>query len=414
MKRSAPHGLASLTLFSVAVLALGACDSLPFFGDKKKKDKDESSEPAKAEVSATASASATASTTASATAAATAASPPVTGPATGAPTAAPTTPPATGGGSGMPECDQLVAQMRCMLGKLGQPTAPADQMAQGFAAAAQHEPSKATVLASCKQQLSAQQPNFARVGCGGAPAPSATTGASAPPAASTPAATTTPPSLPPLPTALPTALPTGLPTLPTAPAPSANRDAPLKGTYPLSGIKPIVDNCASPWVLLASAPKAVGRNYEWPWTRQAIFANKQFKPTVNIPAAPGEVAFSTFQDTKTGSFSLVARCKDGGTCNKLAAMYKVVVKASNPQVSCGAIPASLGREGPAALVPLDGKWLPSSREVPAQCARLAACTFWDDPSLTRDVGIECQKAPASFKLACVQKESCADVVACAK
>lgn len=188
---------------------------------------------------------------------------------------------------------------------------------------------------------------------------------------------------------------------------------PEQQTYPLDAIKAVPEDCASPEVLLASAPKSVGADYAWNVTRQALLANQQFHVVAGAPSAPGEVELAPY-GYNDGAYALVARCKDGGTCNRLAAMYKAIVRSSNPQVVCGnriqgisGAPVSSFRwsTDPKANLPQDG-------EVQAMCARLSACTIATDHATPGDPFLECQKAPSKFKTECAQRYPCAEVLAC--
>ncbi len=199
------------------------------------------------------------------------------------------------------------------------------------------------------------------------------------------------------------------------PAPGQAVTTPEMQSYPMGSIKPIPDNCSNAHVILANAPSSVGVDYPWAWSKQAMLANQQFK-TGTVASAPGQVSFAVHQAdaTMAEAFALVATCGDGSTCNRLAAMYKAVVKSSNPQVLCGALPGALGRPkkqidllagGPQASVPQAGDTI-------GMCARIAACTIASKPDTTDDVGISCQKKPGSFKTQCASKYPCAEVMAC--
>ncbi len=192
--------------------------------------------------------------------------------------------------------------------------------------------------------------------------------------------------------------------------------APAMQSYKLDGIKKIDDSCASPWVIVANAPETVGVDYDWKWSKQALVANQQFHVVTTTPAAVGDVSFEVHQAdaTMSSAWVLVARCNDGGTCNYLAAMYKAVVKSSNPQPVCGSLPASLGAAkkhldllagGAEANVPHEGDTI-------GLCARLSACNVAMKPDSTDDVGIQCQKAPSTFKTSCASRYPCAEVMAC--
>ena len=204
------------------------------------------------------------------------------------------------------------------------------------------------------------------------------------------------------------AVATATPAAPVAPAAAGQ---PGGDSYSMGAIKPIADDCKTPSVILATAPKAVGADYHWPWTRQAMYANRQFKVTGTAPTAPGQVQFKVYE--QESAYSLVAVCNDGGTCNRIAAMYKAIVKSSQPQLFCGALPIK-GTQSAGGLVPVAGNWLPEKSDTVGKCARMAACTIATDVKTPGDPGIECQKAPLKFKLDCTAKDLCADVLACMK
>ncbi len=202
-----------------------------------------------------------------------------------------------------------------------------------------------------------------------------------------------------------------------APAPGGGSKAvtaPEQQSYSEASIKPISESCANAHVMLASAPTSVGVDYGWPWSKQAMLVNLQYKAVAGRPSGHGEVSFAVHQADRTfnNAYLLVADCADGATCNHLAAMYKAVVKSSSPQILCGPLPASFGPArkrldllagGPQANLPTD---------VIGKCARLAACVIATDPSTAEDVGISCQKAPSSFKVECATRYPCANVLSC--
>lgn len=187
--------------------------------------------------------------------------------------------------------------------------------------------------------------------------------------------------------------------------------APAKG-YDLGAIKAIPDNCSSPSVILATAPKSVGPDYEWAISRQALLANQQFKVVGGAPGAPGEVSLAPYQ-YNDNAYALVARCQDGGTCNQLAAMYKAIVRSSNPQVICGTVQGIGG--SPVGSFRWEGTPqgnLPGEKETIAACARLSACQIATDRATGGDPFLECQKAPQKFKRECATRYPCAEVLAC--
>jgi hypothetical protein len=190
-------------------------------------------------------------------------------------------------------------------------------------------------------------------------------------------------------------------------------NTPQQQTYPLDAIKAVADDCVAPQVLLASAPKSVGSDYAWHVTRQAMLANQQFRVVPDPPTAPGEVQI-TPHSYADGGFALVARCSSGATCNRLAAMYKAIVRSSKPQIVCGSpIPGISANPVGTFRWDADAKAnLPQDGELPALCARLSACTIASDQSTAGDPFLECQKAPSKFKTDCAKRYPCAEVIAC--
>lgn len=266
--------------------------------------------------------------------------------------------------SASPSCDEFVRVMNCMKSK-----APADQRPV-------IEQSTKQVLElvktlgpmadqACQQGLEQQQALIAQVGCakGGDGA----------------------------------ATPSG-----TAPVAGA-------GKYSTDGIQTIPDSCDEPYVILANAPKDKTPSYTWPWARQALYANPQFRMAAE-PKAEQQVAFDVYETEQ--AILLVARCFDGGTCNRLAAMYQGIVRTAKPQLFCGNLPVK-GAKHPALVVPPDHHWLPAPDDAIAKCARLAACEISANPATPGDPGMQCQRAPSSFKLECALKKSCTEVNRCA-
>ena len=192
--------------------------------------------------------------------------------------------------------------------------------------------------------------------------------------------------------------------------PSPAKPAAAAQGYALDGIKTIPDSCASAHVILSTAPASVGADHPWQTARQALLANQQFKVVDGEPAAPGQVHLGTFDSN--GSFALVAACKDGGTCNQLAAMYKALIRSSHPQVICGHVPGMSAEPVGAFSFGAAQQNLPTSGDAIAACARLDACMIATDRSTPGDPFLECQKAPSSFKLRCAEKYPCAEVMAC--
>lgn len=204
-----------------------------------------------------------------------------------------------------------------------------------------------------------------------------------------------------------------------APPPVAVTNPSLQ-TYPDLPNK-IADSCTTARVIMATAPNSVGPDYPWTWSRQAMLANQQFKVVEGNPSAPGEVTFELHlaSDKFQNAWVLVGKCHDGGTCNKLAAMYKAIVKGSVSQPVCGTLPMDLS---PATFkkpvlreLGRSQNTLPDSSDVVGQCARLQACSVAMDPPAKagkEEIGVECQKTPTKFKTSCATRYPCAEVMKC--
>lgn len=207
-------------------------------------------------------------------------------------------------------------------------------------------------------------------------------------------------------------------TRPNSGTPEAPVTSPTQQTYSMAGIKTIPDTCANAHVILVTAPESVGVDYEWKYSRQAMLANQQYRVVDGAPRVQGEVSFQVHQADASmmNAFVLIANCADGTTCNHLAAMYKSIVKSSNPQVFCGEIPKNVGAKRKDINLMAGGPHqnLPKSDDTISKCARIAACTIADKTSTTEDVGVSCQKSPTSFKLECASRYPCVDVMSCLK
>lgn len=212
--------------------------------------------------------------------------------------------------------------------------------------------------------------------------------------------------------------PTADVTRPNVGTPEAPVMSPTQQTYSMAGIKTISDTCSNAHVILVTAPESVGVDYEWKYSRQAMLANQQYKVVDGAPRVQGEVSFQVHQAdaSMSNAFVLIANCADGTTCNHLAAMYKSIVKSSNPQVFCGEIPKNVGSKKKDINLMAGGprQNLPKSDDTISKCARIAACTIADKTSTTEDVGISCQKSPNSYKLDCAARYPCAEVMSCLK
>lgn len=190
--------------------------------------------------------------------------------------------------------------------------------------------------------------------------------------------------------------------------------SPAKERYSMDGINAIPEECVRPKVVLATVPQSLGKDYPWSITRQALLANQQFRVISGYrPDVLGQISLASWEYGEV-SYALVAVCADGTTCNRLAAMYKAVVRSSDPKVVCAQRIQGMSRnpvgtfqweEDPRANLPKDG-------DLVAACARLSACMIATDPSTPGDPYLECQKAPASFKTDCAKRYPCSEVLAC--
>lgn len=181
--------------------------------------------------------------------------------------------------------------------------------------------------------------------------------------------------------------------------------------YPFVGLKLIGPDCAEPSVVVTTAPSKVGWDYDWIWTRQALFANEQFSIVSwpNTPAKAGEIRMDVYEIAS--GFALVGVCADSKTCNELAAMYRHTVPSCKPQLNCGEVPIS-GEPRRANIIPKDGHWLPASQDdLTAQCARIGVCLKMAN-RVAGNPGVVCQSRPNDFKVACGAKPSCDAVLSC--
>jgi hypothetical protein len=205
-----------------------------------------------------------------------------------------------------------------------------------------------------------------------------------------------------------------------APAPAASASAdlgpadapPFEVEYPFKGISTIPDDCKEPSVVLTTAPKKMGWDYGWTWTRQAFHANPQFQIVdwPGKPEKPMQVRLDMY--AIPDGFALVGVCHDGATCNKLAAMYRSTVPTCSPTLHCGPLPIA----GPArrsAIIPSNGQWLPTEdADTIGRCARIGVCLRMKHEPFRGNPGVMCQSAPAKFKIECAKKATCDEVVAC--
>ncbi len=139
----------------------------------------------------------------------------------------------------------------------------------------------------------------------------------------------------------------------------------------------------------------------------------QIKIVAGEPVRESEVHLATYQYDNKG-YSLVATCRDVATCNDVAAMYKAIVRSSNPIVFCGkSSHLSATPVGAFAWSTDPHQNLPAPNDTFALCARVNACMIATDRDVPGDPYLECQKEPRRFKISCGGFDDCNDVLDCA-
>jgi hypothetical protein len=202
-----------------------------------------------------------------------------------------------------------------------------------------------------------------------------------------------------------------------APPPAA---PPATGPYSTEGIRTTADDCVKASVLLSTSPKTQDEKYGWSFTKQALLAHPEFKISTVVPpkgASTITLQQFDFQPGKTAkpAKALMAFCNSGATCNRLAAMYKNVVRTSHPEVFCGKYPDTIKDPPSPVEFGQDAKKdLPDAKDLVSLCARLAACMIAADHNTPGDPGVECQRKPAAFKTGCATKAHCTAVLECVK
>jgi len=173
----------------------------------------------------------------------------------------------------------------------------------------------------------------------------------------------------------------------------------------------IADDCPDAKAIIAVAPKHAA---DWTKPRQTFLANLQFSYVSAFSDRPGQVVFAEADHLPTGAVALVARCKEGVTCKRLAAAYKTVVPTSEPELFCGQTP-TLGELRPSQVIthakPLKSQ-LPGPQDTLGKCVRIAACQAALAGKLSGDPVLDCQKKPTTFPLECAREFPCAAVLAC--
>jgi hypothetical protein len=194
--------------------------------------------------------------------------------------------------------------------------------------------------------------------------------------------------------------------------------------YATAGIKTAAADCNDAWAILTVVPVAVHEkpDFIWRYARQIFLANPQFR--YGLPEAPADVVFHERPHAATAGIALVAHCTSGDTCNQVAAAFKTVVPTSKPEVVCAKSPPGIDATAGAFVLDWDlipgqdmhpsiAKTLPAEGDAVSQCVRLAACKAARDHELDGDPAVACQKKPTDFRLACAQKKTCGEVLACA-
>jgi hypothetical protein len=195
---------------------------------------------------------------------------------------------------------------------------------------------------------------------------------------------------------------------------------PATGPYATDGIRTIADDCVKASVLLSTSPKTQDDKYGWSFTKQALLAHPEFKISTAVPpkgASTITLQQFEFQPGKTAkpAKALMAFCNNGATCNRLAAMYKNVVRTSHPELFCGKYPETIKEPASPVEFGQDAKKdLPEAKDLVSACARLAACMIAADHNTPGDPGVECQRRPAAFKTYCAPKPHCTAVLECTK
>lgn len=173
--------------------------------------------------------------------------------------------------------------------------------------------------------------------------------------------------------------------------------------YPLTGVTPVADGCPNAKVLVTSSPASPSPR--WTFIRATLAAHPEFK--IDGAGASG-VTFQAAQTADGRSVQLVASCRSGATCNRLAATYHAVVPSSRPQVFCGDVPGVKGLRDAHLTASIPA----ANDDVMEKCARVGVCLRAANPGGADDPGLECQRAPSHFKLGCATEATCGEVAAC--
>lgn len=191
----------------------------------------------------------------------------------------------------------------------------------------------------------------------------------------------------------------------TAPPPRA----PLAARFDRAGLTLPGDDCPLATMTFVAPGEATGVAY------QMLVAFAEAERVRAEPSAPHHVQVLSVggDDTHGGPQpTTVARCGSGLVCNEIAAFLFRLRSFPKPQVWCGKGPFH-GREE--ANWSFSGSYFPPKPNDTAEaCARISACALHADPSAPKDAYKACLGRPTQHKLACAEKASCAEVVACTK
>jgi len=180
-----------------------------------------------------------------------------------------------------------------------------------------------------------------------------------------------------------------------------------------------LNDCSTPLVVAASAPKSAAKNDDWfwPWVVQTLIAyDYLFKRVANLNESnsPRGVALQE-QTTSRGQLSLVARCRTAETCSYLARVLRTSIPGSQATLSCRLPGTATSRTYSAH---------PKTAEIPdlrpaydatmagAGCARLAACARQQDDRTNVTDFLSCQSHPQRFRTRCAARTTCFDVAQC--
>ncbi len=189
--------------------------------------------------------------------------------------------------------------------------------------------------------------------------------------------------------------------------------------FPLDDIKTIADDCAEAWaVMTVITPALRNRSPDWLWNGfvQALYSDPRFMLVGGQPSGPMQIAILEGKHGED-NYALWARCSDGATCNKLAAMYRFVTPTARPWVYCGKGDQKVDRMGSKVLFASRAALEAESRakldkSVESQCHRIGICYLREKGQDAKEMGRECQMKPSTFTLACSRKPSCSEVVSC--